>query len=217
MKKTIIFVICFMAISLIFNKVSSQDIIMPAPDKTGGKPLMQALNERQTIRAFTKEELTLQQLSDLLWAGWGINRPDLKKRTAPSARNVQEIEVYAVLPGGLYLYDADSHILRQIHNKDIRSFCGTQDFVATAPLNLVYVADMGKLGKKEGDVIKDSDLHSSYANTGFIAQNVYLCCASENLGCVIRGMVPKEKLAPEMGLRSNQVIILSQTVGVPQN
>ncbi len=206
-----------MAISLNFNKVSSQDIIMPAPDKTGGKPLMQALNERQTIRAFSKDELTLQQLSDLLWAGWGINRPDLKKRTAPSARNVQEIEVYAVLQGGLYLYDADSHILRQIHNKDIRSFCGTQDFVATAPLNLVYVADMGKLGKKEGDVIKDSDLHWSYANTGFIAQNVYLCCASENLGCVIRGMVPKEKLAPEMGLRSNQVIILSQTVGVPQN
>lgn len=217
MKKNFLIVICLMLVSLFFNKVSSQDIIMPAPDKTGGIPLMQALNERQTIRTFTKDELTLQQLSDLLWAGWGINRPDLKKRTAPSARNVQEIDVYVVLPGGLYLYDADSQILKQIHNKDIRSFCGTQEFVATAPLNLVYVADMGKVGKKEGDVIKDSDLHSSYANTGFIAQNVYLCCASKNLGCVIRGMVPKEKLAPEMGLRSNQVIILSQTVGVPQN
>jgi hypothetical protein len=103
-----------------------------------------------------------------------------------------------------------------MHNRDIREFCGTQDFVATAPLNLVYVSDMGKLGKKEGDEIKDSDLLSSWANTAFIAQNVYLYCASAaDLGCVIRAMIQKDKLAQEMGLRSNQRIILSQTVGVP--
>ena len=177
---------------------------------------MQALNERQTTRSFTKDELTLQQLSDLLWAAWGMNRPDEKKRTAPSARNVQEVDVYAALSTGLYLYNAVTHTLKQIHNKDIRALCGTQPFVATAPMNLVFVADMGKLGKKEGDVINDSELLWSYANTGFMAQNVYLCCASTNLGCVIRGLVPKEKLAPAMGLRSNQVILLSQTIGVPQ-
>ncbi|MCX6329982.1 MAG: nitroreductase family protein [Bacteroidia bacterium] len=197
------------------TNVRSQDITLPVPDKTGGKPLMQALNERQTTRTFTQENLTLQQLSDLLWAAWGINRPEEKKRTAPSARNFQEIDVYVALPSGLYLYDAAGIILKQVHNKDIRALCGTQPFVATAPLNIVYVADMGKLGKKEGDEIKDSELFWSYANTGFIAQNVYLYCASANLGCVIRGMVPKDKLAPEMGLKSNQVIILSQTVGVP--
>ncbi|MCX6321249.1 MAG: SagB/ThcOx family dehydrogenase [Bacteroidia bacterium] len=200
----------------LFLNISAQDINLPAPDKTGGKPLMQALNERQSIRTFTKDNLTQQQLSDLLWAGWGINRADQKKRTAPSARNVQEIEVYVALPGGLYLYVAESHTLKQINNKDLRKLCGTQDFVAEAALNLVYVADLGKLGKKEGDEIKDSDLLSSYANTAFIAQNIYLYCASANLGCVIRGMVPKEQLAPEMGLRSNQRIILAQTVGVPQ-
>jgi nitroreductase len=198
------------------TQVKSQDIVLPAPDKTGGKPLMQALNERQTTRTFTTDNLTPQQLSDLLWAGWGINRQDQKKRTAPSARNFQEIDVYAALQGGLYLYDAAGNMLKQINNKDIRSLCGTQEFVAAAPLNLIYVADLGKLGKKEGDPIKDADLFWSYANTGFIAQNVYLYCASANLGCVIRGLVPKDKLAPEMGLRSNQVIILSQTVGVPQ-
>jgi len=202
-------------LNVISNKISSQDITLPTPDRTGGKPLMQALNERQSVRTFTKDNLTLQQLSDLLWAAWGINRPDQKKRTAPSARNVQEIDVYVALPTGLYLYDGLSHLLKQIHNRDIRNLCGTQDFVATAPLDLVYVADMGKLGKKEGDEIKDSDLLWSYANTGFIAQNVYLYCASANLGCVIRGMVPKEKLAPEMGLRKNQVITLSQTIGIP--
>ena len=200
----------------LFLTISAQDINLPAPDKTGGKPLMQALNERQSIRTFTKDNLTQQQLSDLLWAGWGINRPADKKRTAPSSRNVQEIDVYVALPSGLFLYVAESHTLKQIYNKDLRKLCGSQDFVAEAALNIVYVADMAKLGKKEGDVINDSDLLSSYANTAFIAQNIYLYCASANLGCVIRGMVPKEQLAPEMGLRTNQRIILSQTVGVPQ-
>lgn len=196
--------------------VTGQDIILPAPDKIGGKPLMQALNERQTIRTFTKDSLTQQQLSDLLWAGWGINRADQKKRTAPSAMNVQEIDIYAALPSGLYIYVAETHMLRQINNKDVRKLTGTQDFVAEAALNLVYVADMGRAGKKEGDEIKDSELLASAANTGFIAQNVYLYCASANLGCVVRGMVPKEQLALEMGLRSNQVIIMAQTIGVPQ-
>jgi nitroreductase len=215
MKKTILRFLTVLFGGTIFLTISAQDIALPAPDKTGGKPLMQALNERQSIRTFTKDNLTLQQLSDLLWAGWGINRIDLKKRTAPSARNVQEIDVYVALPGGLYLYVAESNMLKQINNKDLRKLSGTQDFVAEAALNLVFVSDMGKLGKKEGDEIKDSDLLSSYANTAFIAQNIYLYCASANLGCVIRGMVPKDKLAPEMGLRSNQRIILAQTVGVP--
>jgi SagB-type dehydrogenase family enzyme len=193
----------------------SQDIVLPAPDKTGGKPLMQALNERQTTREFTTSDLTMQQLSDLLWAAWGYNRPSEKKRTAPSSRDLQEIDVYAAMKGGLYVYDAATHTLKQIHNRDIRALTGTQEFVGKAPLNLVYVADLAKLGKKEGDEIKDAELLSSYANTGFIAQNVYLCCASSGLACVVRGMVPKDKLAPEMGLRKNQVIILGQTIGVP--
>jgi nitroreductase len=211
-----LFFISFLYAEMTSEVITAQNIALPAPDRTGGKPLMQALNERQSIRTFTKDSLTQQQLSDLLWAGWGINRADQKKRTAPSSRNVQEMDVYVALPGGLYLYDAESNILKQINGKDLRKFCGTQAFVAEAALNLVYVADMGKLGKKEGDVIKESDLLASWANTAFIAQNVYLYCASENLGCVIRSSVPKDKLAPEMGLRSNQVIILSQTVGVPK-
>jgi nitroreductase len=214
MIKKISVLICFLGLNSAFFVSNSQDITLPAPDKAGGKPLMQALNERQSVRTFTKENLTLNQLSDLLWAGWGINRPDDKKRTAPSSRNVQEIDVYVALQSGLYLYDAELNKLKQIHNRDIS---GTQDFVAGAPLNLVYVADLGKMGKKEGDVINESDLLSSYANTGFIAQNVYLYCASANLGCVIRAMIPTDKLASEMGLRSNQVIVLSQTVGVPKN
>jgi nitroreductase len=216
MKKYIYIMCSVLFLNGMILSITAQDITLPSPDRKGGKPLMQALNERQSIRTFTKDNLTQQQLSDLLWAGWGINRADLKKRTAPSSRNVQEIDVYVALPGGLYLYVAESNILKQINNKDIRKLCGTQDFVGEAALNLIFVSDMGKLGKKEGDEIKEADLLSSYANTAFIAQNVYLYCASANLGCVIRGMVPKDKLAPEMGIRSNQKIILSQTVGIPQ-
>ena len=194
----------------------AQDIVLPAPDKTGGKPLMQALNERQTTREFTKDSLTRQQLSDLLWAGWGINRSDQKKRTAPSAMNKQEIDVYVTLLQGLYLYDAESHSLRKINDKDLRMLTGSQSFVAEAAMNLVFVADMERLGKKEGEEIKDSDLFMSFSNAAFIAQNIYLYCSSADLGCVVRRSIPDKTLPTEMGLRSNQRIILEQTVGVPK-
>ncbi|MFH0843825.1 MAG: SagB/ThcOx family dehydrogenase [Bacteroidota bacterium] len=216
MKKSILSLTGIVLLMCLTMPVNAQDIVLPAPDKKGGKPLMQALNERQTIREYTADNLTTQQLSDLLWAAWGYNRPEEKKRTAPSSRNVQEIDVYAAIQSGLYLYVAETHTLKQIHNRDIRSLTGTQDFVGPAPLNLIYVADMAKFGKKEGDEIKDAELLSPYVNTGFIAQNVYLYCASSGLGSVVRGMVPKDKLAPEMGLRSNQRIILGHTVGVPK-
>jgi SagB-type dehydrogenase family enzyme len=218
MKKRLLFYLTVLLLNILLFplNIPAQDIVLPAPDKTGGKPLMQALNERQTTRSFTEENLSQQQLSDLLWAAWGINRPDLKKRTAPSARNVQEIDVYVALSGGTYIYVAESHTLKQINIKDLRKTTGSQSFVGDAALNIVYVADMEKLGKKEGEQIEDSDLLMTYSNAAFIAQNIYLYCASANLGCVIRGTIPKERLATEMGLRSNQRIILAQTVGVPK-
>ena len=194
----------------------AQDIVLPGPDKTGGKPLMQVLNERQTTRSFTSDSLTLQQLSDLLWAGFGINRADQGKRTAPSAMNWQEIDLYVTLPGGSYLYIAGSHTLKFINNKDLRKETGGQSFVADAALNIVYVADMSKRGMKEGDVMKDSDLFMTYSDAAFIAQNIYLYCASANLGCVVRGSVPDNDLDTELGLRPDQRIIIAQTVGVPK-
>lgn len=207
--------IILVAVFILVNKpIKSQDIILPSPVKSGGMPLMQALNERKSTREFAAGNLSQQQLSDMLWAACGYNRPSQKMRTAPSARNIQEIDVYVTLPTGLYLYEPAAHSLKQITGEDIRSLTGSQPFVGGAAVNLVYVADMAKLGKKEGDEIKDSDLLWPYANAGFISQNVYLYCTSENLGSVVRGMIPKDKLAPAMKLRSNQVIVLSQTVGV---
>ena len=194
----------------------AQDIVLPAPDRTGGKPLMQALSERQTTRSYTKDSLTLQQLSDLLWAGFGINRPEQGKRTAPSAMNWQEIEIYVTLARGSYVYSAESHSLKFINNKDLRKETGSQDFVADAAMNIVYVADLSKRGRKEGEELKDADLFMTYADAAFIAQNIYLYCASANLGCVVRGSVPDTSLASELGLKPGQRIILEHTVGVPK-
>jgi nitroreductase len=123
------------------------------------------------------------------------------------------MDVYVTLKSGLYLYDANVNMLKQIHDRDIRALTGTQEFPATAPVNLVYVADLTKRGLKEGQTITDADLLSSWANTGFMAQNVYLYCASAGLSTVIRAMVPRDKLAPEMQLKPMQVIILAQTIG----
>ncbi|MFO7576004.1 MAG: SagB/ThcOx family dehydrogenase [Bacteroidales bacterium] len=217
MKKLIITAICTLIVMTSSTIISGgQDINLPEPVKKGGKPLMEALGERKSFREFSEKDLTMQQMSDLLWAAWGFNRQEEGKRTAPSSRNYQEIDIYVSLKSGLYIYDAGRNLLKQIHNRDIRALCGSQDFVGTAPVNLIFVADMGKLGRKEGDVIRDTDLYSPYANAGFISQNVYLWCASENMGGVVRAMIDRNALAPQMNLRSNQVIILGHTVGLPR-
>jgi len=197
------------------NMLKAQDIALPAPSRKGGKPLMEALDARGSAREFSERDLTNQQLSDILWAAWGINREADGKRTAPSSHNRQEMDVYVTLKSGLYIYDAAGNTLKQVHDRDIRALTGTQDFPATAPVNLIYVADLTKRGLKEGQQVTDTDQLSSWANTGFMAQNVYLWCASEGMSCVIRAMVPRNTLAPEMGLRPLQVIILAQTVGFP--
>ena len=188
-----------------------QPLSLPAPQMEGGKPLMQCLKERKTTREFSPEKLSPQMLSSLLWAAWGINRPD-GHRTAPSANNRQEIDIYVATADGLYLYEAKPHRLLPVLAKDVRALTGSQPFVAQAPVNLVYVADFAKMGDRPVEV----KTFYSAANTGFIAQNVYLFCASEGLAAVVRGMVPKDDLTKAMGLRPDQRITLSQTVGYPK-
>lgn len=186
-----------------------QDIKLPAPKMEGGKPLMQALKERASTRDFIPEKLSDQTLSDLLWAACGVNRPDSGKRTVPSARNWQEINVYVAMESGLYLYDPKAHLLKAVLAEDIRALTGGQPFVTNAPVNLVYVADLSRMEKAADG---DKALYSA-ADTGFISQNVYLFCASEGLATVVRGNVDRKALAAKMGLRADQKIILAQSVG----
>ncbi len=193
------------------HESSSAIIIMPSPDTAGGKPLMQCFKERKTTRSFDSRALPQQVLSNLLWAAFGVNRAD-GRRTAPSAMNRQEIDVYVAMQNGLYLYDAPSHSLDMVTKEDIRAKTGTQSFVTDAPLDIIYVAD---LSKEEHATLDEQNLFCA-ADCGFIAENVYLYCTSEELACVVRASIDKYGLSKAMNLRPDQKIILSQTVGYPK-
>jgi nitroreductase len=184
-----------------------------APQMQSGKPLMQALKERKSSREFSPRELPLQVLSDMLWAADGINRPDSAHRTAPSAMNRQEIDIYVAKADGLYLYDAKANMLILVLAGDIRALTGGQPFVKDAPINLIYVADLAKMGNMSAG---DIDFTAA-ADTGFISENVYLFCASSGLATVVRGWIDKPALAQAMKLRPDQKIILAQTVGYPKD
>ena len=181
---------------LVFN-LSAQDIVLPKPVITGGMPLMEALSKRSTHRDFSTAEIDNQTLSNLLWAAWGFNRED--KRTAPSGNNKQEIDLYVVLKSGAYLYDAHVNKLIQIHSEDVRTLVGKQDFVWTAPVNIVMVAD-----KTKGD---------GGATAAYISQNIYLFCASEGLGTVARGWFDADDIRKALKLKDTQAPVLTQTVG----
>ncbi len=190
---------------------NAADMTLPAPNMKGGKPLMEALKDRQTNRSFSEKKLPAQVLSDLLWSAAGINRPDSGKRTVPSARNLQIVEVYAVLPDGAYSYDAKANVLHGVAAGDLRKLTGRQDFVSSAPLCLVYVADQDKTKGASPD---DQALYSG-AETGFMVQNAYLYCASAGLNTVVRAMVDKQALAKALNLPEQKKITLVQTVGYP--
>jgi len=189
-----------------------KSIQLPPPQTEIGKPLMQALKLRQSSRSFDSKPLPLQELSNLLWAADGINRPESGKRTAPSAVNWQEVDIYVALPEGLYLYEAKPHSLAPVVAKDLREATGRQAFLKEAPLNLVYVVDLNKMKNASDD---DKRLYSG-TDVGFVAQNVYLYCASQGLAVVVRGSVDRTSLAETMKLRPEQRIILAQTVGYPK-
>lgn len=185
-------------------------IELPSPRREGGKPLMQALNERQSQRAFRPDALPMQLLSDLLWAADGVNRaPD--GRTAPSALHANEIVIYVALPEGAYRYEPADHALVLAAGTDVRRVTGYQDFVDDAPLDLVYVADHARM------TLVPVSQQGPYAHVaaGAVAQNVYLYCASAGLATVLRAWIDREAIAQSLGLRMSEQVLLSQTVGYP--
>jgi nitroreductase len=211
---TVYFILAFLfSYPLLTYSQDIKPIKLLSPQLEGGKSLMQALKERKSLREFSSRELPLQIISDLLWAANGINRPDSGHRTAPSAMNMQEIDIYVAKADGLYLFDAKQNMLISAVGEDIRALTGKQPFVKDAPLNLIYVADLSKMGKTSGS---DADFYAS-ADTGFISENVYLYCASAGLATVVRGSIDKLVLAKAMKLRPDQKIIFAQTVGYPKD
>lgn len=185
-------------------------IKLSRPARRGGMPLMQALARRRSAREFGRTALPLPLLSNLLWAAWGVNRRD-GGRTAPSALDAQEIDLYVALPQGAYQYDAAAHRLQRVADADLRRVTGYQDFVDEAPLDLVFVADHDRMR------MVPAAQRESYASVaaGAIAQNVYLFAAANGLATVIRAWIDRAAIADALGLTHDQQVLLSQTVGFP--
>ena len=184
---------------------------LPPRRKDGGESLLKALKLRRSTREYSDRKLPPEVLSDLLWAAFGINRPS-GDRTAPYWRHVMVIDVYAAMEDGVWLYEPKTHTLQRHLSDDIRAATGLQDFVAAAPLNLVYVGH----GERMTDVSPEERRLYASVDTGFIGQNVYLFCASEGLASVFRGAVDYAKLGRLMRLPEQQFVTFAQTVGYPR-
>lgn len=197
MKKVLLAIVLFCFV----GTISAQDIQLLPPVKSGGKPLMEALNDRQSHRNFEKKDLPVQTLSNLLWAANGFNRDD--KRTVPTSQNKQEMDVYVVFSSGIYLYDAKANALLLKEKGDFRAALGQPNITDNAALTLVYVANLDKASNRE----------AGFIDSGFIAQNVYLYCASEGLGAVVRASFTRPGLHHAMKLTDKQVITIVQAVG----
>jgi SagB-type dehydrogenase family enzyme len=190
--------------------VRDRSIQLPYVRRSGGAPLREVLAARKSSRDFSKAPLELQTIADLLWSAFGVNRPD-DGRTAPSARGWREIDIYVALQDGVYRYDPACNRLDFVAAGDLRAATGVQDFVAEAPLNLIYVADYSKM-QATGEIQQE---FFAAADTGCIAQNVYLFCAAEGLASVVRALIDRAALAKAIGLQRHQHIILAQSVGRP--
>ena len=202
------------AIALVSVAAIAADIKLPDPVRTGGKPLNEALAARQTHRDFSTAPLTDQELSDLLWAANGFNRPDQKKRTAPTAVNRQEVDIYVCRADGAYFWDSEANVLKQVTDKDLRGFTGRmgspENFALVAPIALVYVIDYERQGMQQRP--QDAFKYAS-VDCGFIGQNVYLHAASTGLHTVFLGMINPKELSAGLGLSEKRVPLFAQTVG----
>jgi len=174
-------------------------------------PLMEALKNRMSTKTFTEQPILKDQISNLLWAAFGVNRPESGKRTAATAVNCQDIEIYVVFEKAAYVYQAKDHRLSPVVNRDVRSLAATQQYAKAAPINLVYVSDYGKMA----DRFKDKKPIYAAFHAGSISQNVYLYCASASLGAVVRDSVDRDSLKDALNLRDDQVIVMAQSVGYP--
>ncbi len=185
---------------------------LPAPRHQGGKPLIEALMLRRSIRAYDPKPLPPQLLSDLLWAANGVNRPATGDRTAPYWRHIMVIDIYAAMAEGVWLYDPSKHSLVPLSE---RRYPGRHR-VAGLRRNRAAQPDLCRAWRAHDGIspVQDRRLYAS-VDTGFIGQNVYLFCASEGLATVFRGAVPYDKLAKRLQLPPEQFVTFAQTVGYP--
>ena len=189
----------------------AQDIKLPAPNTKGGMPLYDALMLRQTNRQFSDKQLNEQQLSDLLWCANGINRKD-GKRTAPSARNAQEIDIYVFNEKGVFLYVPEENILKMVLPEDHRAEMSGRGgkMIMSAPVTLLFFANYEKM---EGFDEAGREFYGA-TDAGYVSQNVYLYCASNKLNTVVMGAIDRPKIMEFLKAKGKPV--LAQPVGYPE-
>ena len=192
-------------------QAATQSIKLPAPRTDGGLPLMQALVKRRSLRAYSERTLDDQTMADLLWAAFGINRPATADCTAPSWRHSIETDVYARTAGGVFVYEPKAHELRRMLDTDIRGRTGSMVFARSAPVVLVYAADLGRMAK----ATREEQVLNAHVDSAIVGQNVYLYCASAGLATVILGSVDRAGLPKRMRLREDQIVTFAQPVGYP--
>lgn len=207
----------FLFVSLfVINTINAQKmngIKLNAPDKSRGTSVMQALASRQSARAYADKALSIQDLSDLVWAANGINRPESGKRTAPSALNAQDIDIYVCMKEGTYFYDAAKNELTPVAPGDHRPLVAAQqDFLNNAPVFLVLVADISRFEK--GD--EKTKLIMSAYDAGIVSQNINLFCASNGLATVPRASMDIPKLKTILKLSPSQHPLMNNPVGYPE-
>ena len=213
-KLTVGLISLFIAVCFALTAIAqdSKPIPLPAPKLDPGKSLAQALKDRKTTRETATQNLPEQTMSNVLWAAWGINRPDSGRRTAPSALNRQEIDLYVATDKGIYLYDPKGNALVPVASGDFRQQTYTQAPWKDAPVHLVFVADLAKMGDAEENL----KMVLAAMDTGFIAENIYLYCAAEGLPTGYRVSLDKPALSKTMKLRPDQRILGVQSVGLPK-
>lgn len=185
-------------------------IKLPKPNLKRAGTVMKALSERHSTREYASKALSMADLSDLLWAANGINRNDSGKRTAPSALNKQDVDVYVVMPEGSYLYDAKNHQLNLVAEGDHRgAVAGGQAFVKSAPLSLVLISDISRFG----DVKNVRNQLMGAMDAGIVSQNISLFCSSASLATVPRASMDFDQLKKVLKLKDSQMPMMNHPVG----
>jgi SagB-type dehydrogenase family enzyme len=191
----------------------AQDISLPAPDKGVKMTLMEALQQRHSSRKFSNKAISDATLSQILWAACGINRPNEKKITAPSAMNRQDIKVYVVRADGAYLFEPETNVLKQVTKKDLRkAIAGRQESVAQAPLFTLLVSDHHKFGGND-----ERAQRLGAVDVGYVSQNIHLVCTALGLDTVPRMTMDSATLKTELGLDDFQDLLVNHPIGYPAN
>ena len=206
MKRCAFFICIFLMGLIMINcnvnaKDSNGDIVLNTPKQTGGLPLLDSIMQRRTNRQISKEMISDDDLSTILWTAWGYNSKDFK-RVVPTARNTQDMELYVAMEKGFYLYDAKENKLLKKGNKDLREIIsGGQSFAKDAPVHLLFVTSDRKYG----------DFHA-----GSMYQNASLYCASQKLACVVRALFDRDVLSKELGLEGESKVVMTLAIGKNQ-